>query len=110
MTPQELVVSGELSEIYGEKIVLCSTAEKKNCLLLIRSEKNCTFKLAVEKNVVTQRKTIWSAPNFTLNMGKGILVYLNIHQPTVVIALFPRFVEEDVSCMSHTISLSLFEA
>ena len=34
-----------------KKIVLCSSAEKKNCLLLIKSEKieNCTFKLAVEK-------------------------------------------------------------
>ena len=62
MIPQELAVSGESSETYGEKIVLCSTAEKKNCLLLIRFEKNCTFKLAVEKNVVRQRKTI--APTY----------------------------------------------
>ena len=40
MTPQELGVCGESNEINGEKIVLCSTAERKNCLLLIRSEKN----------------------------------------------------------------------
>ena len=40
VTPQELRVSEESSEIYAEKIVLCSTAEKKNCLLLIISEKN----------------------------------------------------------------------
>ena len=39
VTLQELGVCGESSEINGEKIVLCSTAEKKNCLLLIRSEK-----------------------------------------------------------------------
>ena len=30
---------GESNEINYEKIVLCSTAEKTNCLLLIRSEK-----------------------------------------------------------------------
>ena len=44
-------VCGESNELNHEKIVLCSTAEKKNCLLLIRSEKNCTFKLGVEKKI-----------------------------------------------------------
>ena len=37
------------NEINGEKIVLCSIAEKKNCLLLISSEKNCMFELVVGK-------------------------------------------------------------
>ena len=39
VTPQEVRVCGESNEINGEKIVLGSTAEKKNFLLLIRSEK-----------------------------------------------------------------------
>ena len=40
VTSQELkIVCGESNEKNGEKIVLCSTAEKKNCLLLIRSKK-----------------------------------------------------------------------
>ena len=41
-----------------KKIVLSFTAEKKNCLLLIRSEKNCTFKLGVEKKFDHEGKTI----------------------------------------------------
>ena len=46
MTPQELkMVCGESNEINGEKIILCL----KNCLLLISSEKNCTFKLGSKK-------------------------------------------------------------
>ena len=50
VTSRELnMVYRESNEINGEKIVLSFTAEKKNCLLLIRSEKNCTFKLGVEK-------------------------------------------------------------
>ena len=40
-----------------EKNVSCLTAEKKNCLLLIRSENNCTFKLGVEKCFI-KKKTI----------------------------------------------------
>ena len=44
VTPQQLGVCGESSEIN-----LCLTAEKKNCLLWISSEKNCMFKLPVEK-------------------------------------------------------------
>ena len=55
VTPQELEVCGESSEINGEKIVLCWTAEKENCLLLKRSEKNCMFKLAVEKSLITKK-------------------------------------------------------
>ena len=39
VTPQELGLCRESNEINGEKIVLCSVAKKKNCLLLIRSEK-----------------------------------------------------------------------
>ena len=34
------MVCGESNQIYVEKILSCSTTEKK-CLLLIRSEKNC---------------------------------------------------------------------
>ena len=45
--PQELkMVYGESIEINGEKIVLCSTAEKNNCLRWIRSEKSCIVNLA----------------------------------------------------------------
>ena len=58
MTPQELnTVCGESNEINGEKIVLIFTPEKKK-LLLIRSEKNCTFKLGVEKKFDHEGKTI----------------------------------------------------
>ena len=40
VTPQELkILCGESNELNGEKTVLCPTTEKKNCLLLIRSEK-----------------------------------------------------------------------
>ena len=48
VTPRELnMVCGESNEINGEK----------NCLLLIRSEKNCTFKLGVEKkSLITKEK------------------------------------------------------
>ena len=49
LTPQDRGLCEESNEINGEKIVLCSTAEKKNCLLWISSEKNYMFKLAVEK-------------------------------------------------------------
>ena len=38
-TPQELGVCRESNEVNGEKNVLCSPAEKKNCLLWISSEK-----------------------------------------------------------------------
>ena len=63
---------GESNEIIVKKNVWSCTAEKKNCLLLIRSEKNCTFKLGVEKKVDYEGKTIappprikWSAPNLS---------------------------------------------
>ena len=51
----------------NQKIVLSSTAEKKKCLLLIRSEKNCMFKLGVEKSLILKRNhsphvSKWSAP------------------------------------------------
>ena len=50
VTHQELkMVWRESNEINGEEIVLCLIAQKKNCLLLIRSEKNCTFNLDVKK-------------------------------------------------------------
>ena len=71
VTPQELnMVCGESNEINGEKIVLSFTPDKKNCLLLIMSEKNCTFKLAVEKSLITEKKHSppcikWSAPKGT---------------------------------------------
>ena len=51
VTPRELYGVWRINEINGEKIVLSFTVEQKNCLLLIRSEKNCTFKLGVEKKV-----------------------------------------------------------
>ena len=52
------------------KIVFGFTAEKKNCLLLIQSEKNCMLKLGVEKkSLITNEKPYppppcikWSAP------------------------------------------------
>ena len=51
VTPQELkMMCGESNEISGEKTVLCSTTEKKNCLLLIKSEKNCTVKGILSQN------------------------------------------------------------
>ena len=48
VTPREL--NTESNEINGEQNFFGFTAEK-NCLLLIQSEKNCTFKLGVEKKV-----------------------------------------------------------
>ena len=52
VTPQELnMVCGESNEINGEKNFFEFYCREKNCLLLIRSEKNCTFKLGVEKKV-----------------------------------------------------------
>ena len=48
---------GESNVINGEKIVSGFTAEKK-CLLLILSEKNCTFKLGVKKKFDHEGKTI----------------------------------------------------
>ena len=41
------MMCGQSNELNGEKIILCLTAEK-NCLILIRSETNCTFKLGVK--------------------------------------------------------------
>ena len=68
VTPRDLnMVYRESNEINGEKIVLSFTAEKK-LFGLIRSEKNCTFKLGVEKKFDPEGKTIapprikWSAP------------------------------------------------
>ena len=59
VTPREgNMVYGESNEINREKIVLSFTAQKKNCLLLIRSEKNCTIKLGVEKKFDHEGKTI----------------------------------------------------
>ena len=40
----------------NKQIVLCSTAEKKNCLLWIGSEKNCMFRLAVKKKSLITKK------------------------------------------------------
>ena len=54
LTPQELGVCGESSEINGEKIVLCPTAEKK-FLLLKRSKMTCMIKLAVEKSLISKK-------------------------------------------------------
>ena len=44
------MVCGESNEMNGEKIILYSTTEK-NCLLLIRPGKKCTFKLGIKKKV-----------------------------------------------------------
>ena len=62
------MVCGESNKITGEKFVVYSNAEKKNCVLLIRSEKKCTFKLRVKKSIIMKKKhapprTKWSAPN-----------------------------------------------
>ena len=47
-TPQELkLVCRYLNNINGDKIVLCLTTEKKNCLLLKK-----LFKLGVEKSLI----------------------------------------------------------
>ena len=52
MTPQELkMVCGELNEINGENM-FCVGPLRKNCLLLIRTEKN----VGVEKKSWTQPK------------------------------------------------------
>ena len=54
VTPRELnMVYGESNEIKGEK----NSPLRKNCLLLIRSEKNCTFELGVKKkSLITKEK------------------------------------------------------
>ena len=50
------MVCGESNEINGEKNCFsCSIAEKK-CLLLIRSENNCMFKLGLEKKSLITKK------------------------------------------------------
>ena len=52
MTPRELnTVCGESNEINGEKNSFWFYLREKNCLLLIPSEKNCTFKLGVDKKM-----------------------------------------------------------
>ena len=52
VTPQELkMVCGESYEINGEKIVLCRITKKKNCLLLIRSEKIVRLSWELQKKV-----------------------------------------------------------
>ena len=58
MTPRELnTVCGESNEMNGEKkIVFGFTSEKKNCLLLIRSEKIVRLSLESKKKVLSQRK------------------------------------------------------
>ena len=58
------MVYGESNVINGEKIVSSFTIEKKNCLLLIRFEKNCTFTLGVEKKFDHEGKTI--APTYQM--------------------------------------------
>ena len=75
MTSRELnMVYGESNEINGEKKIVLSFTVVKNFLLLIRSEKNCTFKLGVEKKFDHEGKTI--APHVSngprLNNEKGL--------------------------------------
>ena len=55
VTPQELVVCGESIEINGEKLFHVPLLRKK-LFAFIRSEKNCMFKLAVEKRFDNKEK------------------------------------------------------
>ena len=81
VTPENLTRCAENQmKKMVKKIVLSFTAEKKNCLLLIRSEKNCTFKLGVEKkSLITKEKPWppprikWSAPKRGVRLVKVIL-------------------------------------
>ena len=56
VTSQELKrVCRESNEKHGEKIVLCSTAGKKNCLLLIRSEKIVRLSWESKKSLIMKK-------------------------------------------------------
>ena len=68
------MVCGESNQIYVEKILSCSTTEKK-CLLLIRSEK--TVKLGVEKKVSSQ-KPIAPPPRYQMVRPLEIKNYVKI--------------------------------
>ena len=72
-----------------KKNVLCSTAEKKNKLLLIRCEKNCMFKPGIKKSL-SVRKTLAPPPPHVSNgppltglhdsvTGSFILQYIDVY-------------------------------
>ena len=66
MIPRELnMVYGESNEINGEK----------NCFEFYRWEKNCTFKLGVEKKFDPEGIK-WSAPKEKIRKYKNIIYFL----------------------------------
>ena len=67
VTPREFnILCGESNEINVKKIVLSFTAEKKLFAFLIRSEKNCTFKLGVKKKFDHEGKNIAPPPTYQM--------------------------------------------
>ena len=58
-------------------MVLCWTVEKKNCLLLIRSRKICTFRTAIQKKSLIRKRNYslqpgirWSTPKLLTSACK----------------------------------------
>ena len=82
------MVCGESNEINGEKKFLGFTAEKKNCLLLIRSEKNCTFKLGVQKKFDHERKN-HSPPH--VSSGPPLISLFYQHKITICLKMLCQF-------------------